>query len=500
MKSRFVHRFWEVVPGLASWGTLIILTILSWKSPAWVAIFIVLYDLFWLIKSLYLLVYLQIALKKMHENLKVNWQEKLHELGGWSGVHHLILVPMYHESYDVVRASVLSFLETRYPRENLFLVVGIEERAGDVDYDVAKRIQEEFGGSFRRLLITTHPSGLPGEHPGKGSNETWMAREAIREIIDPLGIPYTDVLVSIFDADTRPARDYFSILTYKFLTAPNPQRSSYQPIPIFMNNIRSVSVFARLNAFSASFWQFMQQARPEQLVTFSSHSMPLKALVDVGFWSTDIVSEDSRIFFQCLDRYDGDWRTVPLLYPVSMDAVIGKNTFDSLRNLYKQQRRWAWGIENIPFVAERFFSNSKMRLRTKLFWMFTGLEGFWSWATSSFVIFLFGFLPNAIGGSDFHGTIVSYNLPQVTGAIVNISSIGIIVSAIASILLLVPDLRHEKFRWYYYGWYAVQWAIIPFTFIVFSAIPALEAQTRMILSGRFRLGFWVTPKSGTPSK
>ena len=69
----------------------------------------------------------------------------------------------------------------------------------------------------------------------------------------------------------------------------------------------------------------MQESRPEQLVSFSSHSMSLKALVEVGFWETDIVSEDSRIFFQCLSHYKGDWRAEPLLYPVYMDAVIGEN-------------------------------------------------------------------------------------------------------------------------------------------------------------------------------
>ena len=39
---------------------------------------------------------------------------------------------------------------------------------------------------------------------------------------------------------------------------------------------------------------------------------------------------------------------------------------------------------------------------------------------------------------------------------------------------------------------------MPITLIVFGAVPGLEAQTRLMLGGRFRLGFWATPKERSP--
>jgi hypothetical protein len=41
----------------------------------------------------------------------------------------------------------------------------------------------------------------------------------------------------------------------------------------------------------------------------------------------------------------------------------------------------------------------------------------------------------------------------------------------------------------------LQWIMVPLTMIIFSAIPGLDAQTRLMF-GRY-MGFWVTPKART---
>ena len=236
-----------------------------------------------------------------------------------------------------------------------------------------------------------------------------------------------------------------------------------------------------------------QQARSEQITTFSSHSMPMKALVEVSYWNTNIVSEDSQIFWQCYLHYDGDWRVEPLFYPVSMDANVAPTFWRTLRNIYKQQRRWAWGAENIPYALSGFITNKRIPLRSKLYWSFKKLEAFWSWATNALLIFALGWLPVILGGQAFNLTLLSYSLPQVTRWVMNLAMLGIASSAILSIVLLPPKPKWLK-PWHY-ALYLLQWALMPLTLIIFGAIPALEAQTRLMLGGRFRLGFWVTPKA-----
>ncbi len=496
-----MRRLFEILPGAAAWATLLGLLALSWLSPSFVVVFIVLYDLFWFLRTCYLLLHLQLSFIQMRRNLARDWPARLAaDCPGWQRVHHLIVLPIYREPASLLEETLKSLAASRYPLDRFTVVLATEERGGEEDRSIARVLTGAFGKRFGKLMVTVHPADIPGELPGKGANETWAVRRAVAEHLDPSGIAHRDVLVSVFDSDTRPGRDYFGVLTRAFLTATHPYRSSYQPIPLFINNMHRVPLFSRLVAFTASMWQFMQQSRPEQLVTFSSHSMPLSSLIEVGYWQTDIVSEDSRIFFQCLSHYGGDWRVVPLHYPVYMDAVGGATYGHGLRNLYRQQRRWAWGVENIPYALGVFSRNCRMPLRQRLFWCYTLFDGFHSWATNSFIIFLFGFLPNLMGGAAFRTTVLSYNLSHLTGFLINLSTVGIVTIAFTSTVLILPTLKREGAKRSAYLLYAAQWFLLPLTLIAFSGLPALDAQTRLMLGGRFRLGFWRTPKESHESR
>lgn len=431
--------------------------------------------------------------------MKINWLSRLKKFENknnsekrWENIYHLVLLPFYKEPYEVVKEGIESILRSNYPSQKFIIVLGSEERAGKEASLIAEKIKNEYQNIFFEFLTSVHPADISGEIPGKGSNETWMAKKAKELVIDKNKIPYENILVSVFDIDTQVPSEYFGILTYNFLTAPFPLRSSFQPIPLFTNNIFQAPALARVVSFSTTFWQMMQQARPERLTTFSSHSMPFKPLVEIGFWEKDLVSEDSRIFWQCLIGYSGDWHVVPLNYPVAMDANVAPTFWGSMKNLYKQQRRWAWGSENVPYLLRGFFRNKKMSLKTKLYWIFNTLEGYHSWATNSLIIFALGWLPVSLGGESFNYSLLSYNLPEITRFIMSLASVGIISSAIISILLLPPPPKW--FRWWHYLLFLLQWALMPFTLIIFGSLPALEAQTRLALGGKWRLGFWVTPK------
>ena len=519
------ERLFEILPAALTWLTFILMFLLSWIVPFWIAIFIILFDTYWLLKTIYLSFHLRATFVEMRRVEKIDWLQKLKEEGGsryaadlasaatgtadgtgsvrgraWGDIHHLVILPMYNEPYELVRESFMSLSKVHYPKDRLFVVLALEEAGGTKVRETGERIAEEFGEEFGRFMVTTHPRGLPGEIPGKGSNEAWAGREAKARIIDALHIPYDRVLVSVFDIDTQVLPEYFSRLAYVFLHAADrdgcdPLRAIYQPIPFLTNNIYEAPALARVVAFSMTFWQMMQQSRPERLTSFSSQSIPLQTLLDIGFWNRDIVSEDSRVFWQGYLRYHSDFRVEPLFFPVSMDANVAPTFWGTMKNVYKQQRRWAWGCENVPYMLEGFDKDPEIPKSKKRYWTFNTIEGFHSWATNSLIIFALGWLPLWLGGRHFGTSLLAYSLPHITRWIVTLSMVGIASSAILAIILLPKKPDGERVRIAEYAWYFLQWALMPLTLIVFGAFPAIEAQTRLALGGKYRLGFWVTPKT-----
>ncbi|OGN01061.1 MAG: hypothetical protein A3I26_02310 [Candidatus Yanofskybacteria bacterium RIFCSPLOWO2_02_FULL_43_10] len=499
-KDRRLYRTLEIAPGFLAWSTLFLVVLLSFWTPFLMAIFIIAFDVYWLIKTAYLSLHLRVSYNKLKKNLTINWIDELNKLKtadykpqglkSWQDIYHLVFLPIYKEDYSIIASTMESLLKTNYPKSKMIVVICWEARGGKETREVVREAEKNYKNAFLDLVSIMHPADLPDEIPGKGSNTAYAAKIVRESIIDARRIPYNRILVSNFDIDTVVFPEYLGVLTHAFLTTENPLRVSYQPIPLYVNNIWEAPSFARVVAFAATFWHTVKQEKSETATTFSSHSMPFQALVDVGFWQKNMVSEDSRIFWQCFLRYDGDYKVAPLFYPVSMDANVASTNVQTLKNIYKQQRRWAYGVENIPYFMFGFMKNKAIPLFKKWHYGFMVIEGNHSWATNALLIFVLGWLPIFLGGPEFNRTVLSFNLPYLTRIIMTLSMLGLISSAVLSIILLPPrPLKYGKFK---YFWMLVQWVLFPATTIFLGSIPALEAQTRLML-GKY-MGFWVTPK------
>ncbi len=491
-KTNYSRRLLEILPGSLVWITLILSVVLSFVRPLWVIYFVIVFDLYWLFRVTYYIPFVLISWWRYRRDIKTDWQEKAESRPGYDRIRHLVFLPTYKEEVGVIRDTLRRIANAAIPSDKVMVIIGGEERDRERFEKNMAEIEPEFKDEFLKLFVTVHPKGLPDEIPGKGSNLNWMGHQTLQQVLD-MGFNPDDVIVSSFDIDTVIHPQYFSNLTYLYLTVPQPTKSSYQPIALYNNNLWESPAAVRVAMFGTTFWLMTELSRPEGMMTFSSHSMSLRMLIDVDFWQKDMVSEDSRIFLQGLIKYHGNYRVTPIYVPVSMDTVMTGDYWKALIALYKQLRRWAWGVENFPFMAEKFAADKEMPFSTKAMFIFKQIEGMYTWATAPLLIFILGRLPFWVAPDVFREFAIFQNTPFILEWLMRLAMIGVFVSAGMSFLLLPPRPSHIP-RHQTFVVTILQWILLPVTFVLFGAFPAIDAQTRHMLGGRFRLGFNVSPK------
>ena len=499
LKERRLYRFFEMIPGIISLGTLFGVLVFSWLVPSWVAVFIICFCFYYLFRIFYFSLHQTMGYFRVKKNMKKDWLKELKKVKrpegqhDWKNIFHVIILPTYEESREIIEESIETLIKSDYPKEKMIVVLAVEGKAGKFFENQANAIAAKYSDKFYKFLVSVHPDAVVGEISGKGSNTAYAGKEVKEKIIDELKIPYENILISTFDIDTKVFPQYFACLTWYYLTEKNSENASYQPVPVYNNNIWSASAFSRVVSTSNTFWQMIQQERSEKLTTYSSHSTPAKVFFQVGY-PANVVSDDSRIFWRAYLYYDGNYRVVPMYYLASMDAVMAKNFWRTILNQYKQQKRWAWGCAEIPYIMFGFLNNKKISIWHKTGHLYTIIDGFWSWATAALLLFLLGWLPILLGGQKFNFSVLSFNLPILTSQIMTISMLGMLVSAVLSTMLLPPVPRSMKWyvRWLKKSTVFIQWIFLPITLILFGSLPSLDAQIRLML-GKY-MGFWVTEK------
>src|ERR1700761_2337705 len=127
-----MKRFFEMLPGILAWGTLILMVLFSWLLPVWISIFIILFDIYWVLKTVYLSLHLRATFSEMRRVMKVDWLARARGLSAtmnanpheapspsFDDLYHLVTLPMYNEPFEVVRESFESLTRANYPKDKL---------------------------------------------------------------------------------------------------------------------------------------------------------------------------------------------------------------------------------------------------------------------------------------------------------------------------------------------------------------------------------------------
>ena len=500
--SPFWFRALEILPGACVWTSLLMPFILAAFLPHLVTLFVIAFDVYWLISAYNYAFLLIVGYFRLRHNLRLDWNGQLALLHAmtdeeraaegfidWIDINHAVILTTYKESEETLETSISSIVHAVYPRERMILVLATEERDDPEAQEIAKRLSERHKEHFRAILTTIHPDGIVGEVKAKGANAAWAARQLTAYAREE-GIPLDRVVVSTADGDSRFHPKYFQCLAYHYAVLSDRTHCAFQPISMYFNNIWELPIFSRLMAFGSTFWLLVESTRLYRLVTFATHAMSLETLVEIDYWCVSVVNEDSRQFFRAYFHYKGKFRSVPLYIPVYMDGVYAGKISQSAHNLFLQQQRWAYGVEHFPYIVLEGARSHKIPVMDRVLLIYRAFLSSYSWATSSFYTTVVGWIPIVLNNS-FRNQVVAANFSTVTRTLLSFTWVGLLLSAAISIAILPPPPKnYSKIR--LVVTMTVQWIFVPVTAIFFGTIPGLISITRLML-GKY-LGFRVTPK------
>lgn len=523
-----LYRFFEILPGVISYGAIILLFVLSLVNPVLGAIYLFALIASTLVKAIGVAYRTIQGFEVMKKAGRVDWHRRLEDLGNPheayerilgddnksyhfeehvenlkmmaameseypkpARVYHAVIMTAYNEGEDVLVPSIEAVVSNTFPNERIIFTLAYEERGGEAMEELAQKLAKKYRGVFKKFILSKHPADLPNEIVGKGPNLTY-AGKVLAEYVAKQKIPIENVIVTSLDSDNRMHPKYLDCVAYEFVTHPNRQRLSYQPISLFMNNIWDAPAPTRVIAISNSFFNVISTMRPHLLRNFASHSQPLQALEAMNFWSKRTIVEDGHQYWRSLFFFSGDYSVLPIRIPIYQDAVVDETFWKTVKAQFVQVRRWYYGASDVAYVGSRLFVKRSERIIPfwRLFPKFWRLlDGHITLAILAPIVAFGGWIPMVMNLSAH--SMIAYNIPNIVSAVETVASIGLIVSIIVSLRML-PD-RPAKYRKGKSLLMILQWVLMPVTSILYQSLAAFYAQTRLML-GKYMEKFDVTKK------
>lgn len=510
-----------MIPATLSWLILILPIILSFYIPKYVSFFMAIFVFLWFFRTveyIFFLLYSYFKFKRMYNNdiksKMYNWNNNYEKLSKkykkkydylkknndyikTDEVYHVFIVATCGEPYEVLYDTFVSIQNSDFDLKKIIVVLAREERMKDQVEPILHKLELDFKNVFKGFYSFSHPADIKGEVVGKGGNITYSGKK-IYDILKKDKFNIKNCLVTTLDSDNRVDEKYLNSLTLSFVSTIDRQKSSYQPLPLFYNNIWEVPLVNRLIAISGGFWHMVESARPHRLHNFSAHAQPLWALKEMNFWAVNTIVEDGHQYWRSYFHFNGDYFVEPLLVPIYQDAVLHTDWKKTAIAQYKQIRRWAWGASDIPFVLIEWKNKFRnLPFIDTLLHFLRLVESHIFWATGAIMVTMSTPIPGLLN-PEFRYSGYDDGLAELLSFFFSITFYGIFISLLLSFITLPKPTKPIIFKgivlhpYFRYINLVIQWFFIPVMTILFGAIPALESQTRLFL-GKY-LGFNVTEK------
>jgi hypothetical protein len=479
-----IDRILEILPGALTWTALTSPFWLSLTLPFAVAYLIIIADVYWLTNSLKIAVMIYHGYRKMDWAKKQPWRSLLQQdfPNQWNNYSHLILLPTYKESLEVLKPAFDGIANSNLPKDRIILCVGFEERVNPRQFHKETIKYLEQLSKEINVIMSFHPAGLTGEIPGPGTNRNWMVKTSVQELkkqnIDP-----KNVLVTTLDGDFVIHPEFLGGALHKYLSTPAEIRDkrSFTGAFLYYNNYWQAPTPTRLIASGTAFWQMAEMVGSDKYQNFSSLSINMQSLLDVGLWIPNKVNDDSGFYWKAYFHFKGDYKVIPHFMPLNGDTVLDENLIKTFQNQYLQLKRWAYGVEHIPFIVKQYFKRTDID-----FWDKTDKLLFVMWANTRWgflaLFITFGGLLIPVINPQYHQSVLAINLPIVSSWIMTAAFLGLFSTIYVHEKTVPP--RPKSWSVITRVWSYIQWLLVPIVLVTISTVPAIDAQTSLMI-GRY---------------
>jgi len=480
-------RLLEILPPLFA---IFLISMPFWGAiffPTFLAYFIIFFNMYWLYKSANLAICAFVASRKIKKTEKTDFMARVEVLPNFSKMGHVVVVPTYQESIAKIKETLDSFKNQTFPTKRIYIFIAFEERETDAK-EKAAALAAEYKSIFGGFYSTFHPDN-PEEVRGKSSNQAYAARYAEKALLDEKKLDINYLTISSVDADAIFDKQFFACLTYEFLKSPDPHYKFWQSANVTYNNFWQVPSFIRIISFFGSLWRISLLVQGLRLIPNSVYTLSFKLLKEIGYWDTDVIPEDYRIFFKAFFATAGRVSVEPIFLKTSMDSPRSATYTKSLLNKYNQERRWSWGISD-DAVYVRWW----LTVRDAPFWKKTYLVAnvvmdhvLWpvNWYIITISANLIAFL-NPV----FTRTSLGYNLPRISGFILTLCLFALFVLIYIDFDMRTKKTGVSKFRQFIFP---LEFVLMPISGFFLSSLPALISHIQLILGKK--LEYRVTDKA-----
>lgn len=476
------YRFLEALPGILSWGLLILTGIVMRFGTAIFAIVTLIYTAYWVGNGLAIIISASRGIKRVREVEATDWQARLSaDFPEWRDYYYCTFIPFASESINVLRPTVASLAASDFPADRKFLFLS-PEAALPKGKAIAEELAKEFAGSFAQIFITEHVL-KEGELKGKASNENHCGRFAYAKMKE-LGIDPGHVLISSNDSDMQIERAYPAYLLHMYLSeGENRDRRIYQPVPADYGDFWGSNFFTRMLITTGVLWRLTLQVWSNYRCTvFSFYSMSLKMLNEIGYWDADIIPEDERTMFKAIATFGGRFCVRPLFIMARGTSIRGDGIAGSALEQYTQMRRWCWGASEFAHSVSVYRRLDKDKRKAMWRPIFNQIRASTEWTLAPLLLVFGGFLPGVINPA-FMLTSFGWIYSISISALMLFSSC--LLFAMMNLSSYLAPERPANMRGFASRlWGYAQWMLSPAVSLAFSVLPAFDAQTRLMLNRR----------------